>query len=39
MTYCSHCGATVSLAIPPGDALPRFVCGSCQTIHYQNPKI
>lgn len=39
MKYCSHCGATVSLKIPEGDNLPRYVCGACETIHYQNPNI
>lgn len=39
MNYCSHCGAIVSLRIPPGDTLPRHICDACQTIHYQNPKM
>ncbi|MBU0594772.1 MAG: NUDIX hydrolase [Gammaproteobacteria bacterium] len=39
MNYCSHCGARVSLRIPEGDSLPRYVCDSCHTIHYQNPKM
>ena len=39
MKYCSDCGAGVTLRIPPGDTLPRHVCVSCGTIHYQNPKI
>lgn len=39
MNYCNHCGAPVSLKIPAGDNLPRFVCGRCGTIHYQNPKM
>lgn len=39
MNYCSHCSAPVELRIPAGDSLPRFVCGTCHTIHYQNPKI
>ncbi|MCC4116887.1 NUDIX hydrolase [Aromatoleum toluclasticum] len=39
MKYCSDCGASVTLRIPPGDTLPRHVCASCGTIHYQNPKI
>lgn len=39
MKYCSNCGAPVSLKIPPGDNLPRHVCDSCQSIHYQNPKM
>ncbi len=39
MNYCSACGEKVSLLIPEGDSRHRFVCGSCQTIHYENPKI
>lgn len=39
MNFCSHCSAPVELLVPEGDSLPRFVCGICHTIHYQNPKI
>lgn len=39
MNYCSNCGARVTLRVPPGDNLPRYVCDACQIIHYQNPKI
>lgn len=39
MNFCSACGAPVSQKVPPGDNLPRFVCETCQAIHYQNPKI
>jgi ADP-ribose pyrophosphatase YjhB (NUDIX family) len=39
MNYCSSCGAVLQKKIPPGDNRPRFVCGSCNTIYYQNPKI
>lgn len=39
MNFCSVCGEKVSLVIPEGDDRLRHVCGSCQTIHYQNPKI
>ncbi|EIJ42243.1 ADP-ribose pyrophosphatase [Beggiatoa alba B18LD] len=39
MKYCSECGASVELKIPEGDNFPRFVCDTCHTIHYQNPKI
>ncbi len=39
MKFCSTCGASVRLRIPDGDSRERFVCTSCQTIHYQNPKI
>jgi ADP-ribose pyrophosphatase YjhB (NUDIX family) len=39
MNYCGECGKPVSKKIPTGDNLPRFVCDSCQAIHYHNPKI
>ena len=39
MKYCSNCGGTVALKIPAGDSLPRHVCDTCSTIHYQNPKL
>ncbi|NVD73911.1 NUDIX domain-containing protein [Duganella sp. BJB488] len=39
MKFCSECAAPVSLAIPAGDNRPRYVCGNCATIHYQNPKM
>jgi ADP-ribose pyrophosphatase YjhB (NUDIX family) len=39
MKFCSHCGHELSFITPPGDHLPRFVCSSCGTIHYQNPKL
>ena len=39
MKYCSDCGAPVSMRVPEGDLLPRFVCDSCGIVHYQNPKI
>lgn len=39
MNFCSHCGQTVTLRIPQGDNLPRYVCDHCHTVHYQNPKM
>ena len=39
MNFCSNCSQPVELRTPPGDHLPRFVCGACGTIHYQNPRI
>ena len=39
MNFCSHCGERVSLRVPDGDSMPRFVCDHCHTIHYQNPKM
>ncbi|HMA31334.1 MAG TPA: NUDIX hydrolase [Casimicrobiaceae bacterium] len=40
MKFCSQCGSDrIELRVPDGDSLPRFVCGACGTIHYQNPKV
>jgi ADP-ribose pyrophosphatase YjhB (NUDIX family) len=39
MNYCSHCGAKVTLTIPLADDRPRYVCGECGAIHYENPKV
>jgi len=39
MNYCSDCGDTVKLGTPPGDDRPRYICESCGTIHYENPKV
>jgi ADP-ribose pyrophosphatase YjhB (NUDIX family) len=39
MNFCSACGARVERKIPEGDTLPRHVCASCATIHYENPKV
>ncbi|MBT8220421.1 MAG: NUDIX hydrolase [Bacteroidia bacterium] len=37
MNFCSHCGAAVTLKDVPGDHRKRYVCDSCEHIHYQNP--
>ena len=37
--YCTQCGSDVSLRIPPGDSLPRYVCNTCHHIHYENPRL
>ena len=39
MKFCSEFAQPVSLLVPPDDNRPRYVCGSCGTIHYQNPKL
>ena len=39
MNFCSNCGHQVVFRAVEGDNLPRYVCESCDTIHYQNPKI
>jgi len=38
MNFCSHCGNSVIEMVPEGDNRQRFVCNSCDTVHYQNPK-
>ena len=37
--FCSNCGHAVSRRIPEGDQLPRAVCDSCGTVHYENPRV
>jgi ADP-ribose pyrophosphatase YjhB (NUDIX family) len=39
MRFCSQCGGTVTVRLPPGDTHPRHVCDACGTVHYQNPKL
>lgn len=37
--FCNHCGSKVEYRIPPGDHLPRHVCGHCGHIQYFNPHV
>ena len=39
MNFCSNCGSSLKFSIPAGDDRPRFCCGSCGMIHYQNPTV
>lgn len=39
MKFCSACGASVTLIIPEGDNRERYVCVTCESIHYQNPRV
>ncbi|MCP1726261.1 ADP-ribose pyrophosphatase YjhB (NUDIX family) [Natronospira proteinivora] len=39
MKYCSECATPISVRIPEGDSLPRYVCNHCGTIHYRNPRV
>ena len=39
MKFCSTCGNPVTRKIPEGDNRLRYVCESCEEIHYQNPKV
>ncbi len=37
--YCSSCGKPTVIVTPLGDDRLRQVCPSCNTIHYENPKV
>ena len=39
MNFCSACGESVDYKVPEDDTRERAVCSSCDTIHYQNPKV
>lgn len=39
MNFCSNCGKPLSLLIPEGDSIERYVCKHCGTVHYQNPRM
>ncbi|NND38943.1 MAG: NUDIX hydrolase [Pseudomonadales bacterium] len=39
MKFCSECGAKVIKKICAPDNRERYCCTSCNTIHYQNPKV
>ena len=39
MKYCSNCGVAVIHRIPEGDDRLRYVCDSCDIIHYDNPRV
>ncbi len=39
MRHCSQCGGSVELRVPSGDNRPRHVCPTCDTVHYQNPRL
>jgi ADP-ribose pyrophosphatase YjhB (NUDIX family) len=39
MKFCASCGDAVTRKTPDGDNHERWVCQSCDTIHYQNPLV
>jgi ADP-ribose pyrophosphatase YjhB (NUDIX family) len=39
MKFCTYCGNTVILQVPDGDDRERFVCSTCEIIHYTNPRV
>ena len=38
MKFCPNCANTLSFKIPADDSRERYVCDTCGTIHYQNPR-
>jgi ADP-ribose pyrophosphatase YjhB (NUDIX family) len=39
MNFCSSCGKSVRLIVPSGDHKARYVCETCGSVHYQNPRM
>lgn len=39
MKFCTECGASLQLRIPPHDDRQRHVCDGCGHIHYVNPRL
>ncbi len=39
MKYCSFCRAELHYEIPDDDNRHRYVCRSCDIVHYQNPRV
>jgi ADP-ribose pyrophosphatase YjhB (NUDIX family) len=39
MKFCPDCGQAVTMRVPPGDQLPRAVCTTCASVHYENPRV
>ena len=37
--YCPICAQPIAVMVPPGDDRDRYVCTSCDIVHYQNPRI
>ncbi|PKL76455.1 MAG: NUDIX hydrolase [Candidatus Melainabacteria bacterium HGW-Melainabacteria-1] len=37
--FCPACGGAVEYRVPDCDDRARAVCGQCQAVHYQNPRI
>ncbi|MEQ8288170.1 MAG: NUDIX hydrolase [Gammaproteobacteria bacterium] len=39
MKYCCYCSAELIYDIPADDNRHRYICVSCNIVHYQNPKV
>ena len=38
MKFCTQCGLPVVRQVPENDNRERYVCGTCNTVHYENPR-
>ena len=39
MKFCPNCAHALEYRIPEGDNRKRYVCPSCLSVHYQNPRL
>jgi len=39
LKYCPHCASELRIEIPAGDHMLRYVCGTCDLVLYENPKL
>ena len=39
VSFCNLCGGTLRIETPAGDNRLRYVCNSCATVHYENPRV
>lgn len=39
MKYCCYCSAELVYAVPADDNRHRYICHTCNIVHYQNPKV
>ena len=39
LNFCSVCGHSITVLVPPGDNRNRATCENCGAIHYVNPRI
>ena len=39
LRFCPHCAAKLRIEIPMGDNMLRYICGACDTVLYENPKL
>lgn len=38
LSYCPKCGGGTRVDVPADDHMPRYICSSCESVLYENPK-